>query len=74
MAQMGPNHHPTLVREAKPWGFVAFWRGQTVRSVDGSTRYFISEHEAWMFLWLCDMFGATPATVPGPTPPGGAFG
>jgi hypothetical protein len=58
---MGPNHHPTLVREVKPSGFVAVWRGQTVRSVDGSIRYFISEHDAWMFLWLCDIFGDMPA-------------
>jgi hypothetical protein len=50
----------TRVLEVKPWGFMAFWRGQKIRSPDGATRYFVSADDALALLWLCDIFGCIP--------------
>jgi predicted DNA-binding ribbon-helix-helix protein len=42
-------------------GFVAFWRGQSVRSVDGALHLFPSARDAWMFLAICDDAEGMPA-------------
>jgi hypothetical protein len=42
-------------------GFVAFWRGQVVRSVGGEIHYFPTEQDAWLFLGLCDAVEGMPA-------------
>ena len=42
-------------------GFVAIWRGCSVRSEGGGTHYFPSEEDARRYLGLCDALNGMPA-------------
>lgn len=54
----GPENR---VLEVVMIGFVAFWRGHTVRSPGGCIHYFPSEEDAWLYLGLCDALAGMPA-------------
>ena len=41
-------------------GWIAFWNGRKVRSIDGAAYYFATERDAWLFLGVCNAVNGIP--------------